>query len=382
MLLCYDCKLLLEDRGTKFSMKIFDELRRTKKPYVYNYTTANYEGMAFDLIDYEMKKGVEINGWKNYEKNGQKIILSNLIKMYPELLNEYIDKLKQQIINGNYDIDFMEKYIEINIVDRIVYICQKHLYMMPIGVLLLTFFNMELIVFLFKRPTLYTISWNSGPEIIMLLNIIWLFVIVFSIISYLINESITSKKDLTTMLKKIISIFSVLVIIFAIIYTNLLFISSFYNTLRTFNYYIPTKVINYSEQKDFIMSVNNYIVHSKKDMKFFSFGDKDNEEDICQKTSTTLDKESIKNLELLDTNINLNNDSIEVININYLSLLRTFLNMIYFSTVTITTTGFGDIFPSSLLTRIITCTELLIGQFILIIAIGKAFNLINSEKSD
>jgi len=80
-------------------------------------------------------------------------------------------------------------------------------------------------------------------------------------------------------------------------------------------------------------------------------------------------------LKLSNTNITLRNESIEVVEINHKSLFNTFLNMIYFSTVTITN-GNGNMFPLSSFTRIITSIEMLIGQFLLIIAIGKAFNTI------
>jgi hypothetical protein len=49
-------------------------------------------------------------------------------------------------------------------------------------------------------------------------------------------------------------------------------------------------------------------------------------------------------------------------------------NSLYFSWITITTTGFGDITPKSMLARLLCMTELGVGLMLLVFAVGSYFS--------
>ncbi|MBF4695906.1 potassium channel family protein [Fusibacter ferrireducens] len=55
------------------------------------------------------------------------------------------------------------------------------------------------------------------------------------------------------------------------------------------------------------------------------------------------------------------------------------LDSIYFSTVTITTAGYGDISPNGIVPKIIVISELLIGQFLILIGVGITFHKLSNK---
>ncbi|MFA6075593.1 MAG: potassium channel family protein [Negativicutes bacterium] len=56
------------------------------------------------------------------------------------------------------------------------------------------------------------------------------------------------------------------------------------------------------------------------------------------------------------------------------SQIRVYFDCLYLSIATITTTGYGDITPLTMLTRLICCLEMLSGQTIVVLALGMWFS--------
>lgn len=117
--------------------KELEKYKRTRKISLYNFTTNRLTGIACELFDYELiKQGATIRGWKYFKThklseepclyNGEKIASLNngssiafLINKYPDLKDEYLEKIKNQIQNGTYDKDFMAEQFPINIFDKL-----------------------------------------------------------------------------------------------------------------------------------------------------------------------------------------------------------------------------------------------------------------------
>ena len=64
----------------------------------------------------------------------------------------------------------------------------------------------------------------------------------------------------------------------------------------------------------------------------------------------------------------------EKILINYNGYFKSLFEMLYFSVITIATVGYGDILPISLVSRLLCVLEIALGQFLILIAFGRAFS--------
>jgi hypothetical protein len=210
-------------------------------------------------------------------------------------------------------------------------------------------------------------------SVIILLYILCTLMLLFLV--YLLMRSILIKTILSSWLKKIISTYISVIIIFAVYHTSVVFYMDYKNTLNSLNYYMPNVYINSSRQNDFIKRINL----SKTSIKINSYIGSEisqyttSENKICKTKWLRLNKNQINYLKKQRIKINLKR-TYQVIVIDYKAVINIFFNMVYFSIVTITTAGYGDILPVSSIAKIITCLELLIGQLLMIIGIGMAFN--------
>ena len=127
-------------------LKIFDEIHKEIGPELQDYAPSEIKEIALDLIEYELVNGAIINNWRYYKEhkmmegpclfNGEKFVsIQNkyqaayfLVNTYSDLWGQYIEKLKNQIKNREYDIIFFEPYLKKNSLPTFIMFCRKYYY--------------------------------------------------------------------------------------------------------------------------------------------------------------------------------------------------------------------------------------------------------------
>ncbi|WMJ88945.1 potassium channel family protein [Anaerocolumna sp. MB42-C2] len=151
-------------------------------------------------------------------------------------------------------------------------------------------------------------------------------------------------------------------------------------------YTIPTDTINIISSKDLVYLPQVYSMLVKKQHDFFIWI-KENDLDLSNENWTfTGNDNKFASLDygklFISNSINYLDRAIDII-YNYETQCKfkyPFIDFLYFSAVTITTLGYGDILPNSSLVRELVMTETLIGVIILAISISFLYDRIKNRR--
>ncbi len=182
------------------------------------------------------------------------------------------------------------------------------------------------------------------------LFIVQLLVICFYIVrlvKYCFDKTNNRKASLTMIMKSVFT----LIMLFAIIYFQLTILDALFWELGKDKWNYEDSMIKGEFEEGFAEIIEDQI-KSYETRRFYSFNG------------------FIESNELITRTVE---DSIIHYGLNTSMIVYHFVDNLYYSVATITTVGYGDVFPIGIIPKLFCMIELIIGQFLLIFGVGVAF---------
>lgn len=172
----------------------------------------------------------------------------------------------------------------------------------------------------------------------------------------MILECFNSNSSYKYSLRVLVESFIILIVLFALLYSYLSFSNSFIIELDESNFEYSMEVTDpFYKKPDVFDTTFNWVIrttiNSRKQVDLFSI--------------------SGLSEDVIDTKT-LNNKTQFIL--KPFNLFMLFMDSIYYSVATITTVGYGDIYPIGIISKFLTSIQLIVGQIIIIIGIGLAIS--------